>query len=78
MGSRLSQHKRVAGSLRTEKRHVWLPESHRLLQRSALATPILGPLKASAYDDWINSLNPLYSPPGTRIEPDRSNWGIKV
>lgn len=73
MGSRLRLHKRQAGSLEVESRHVWLPESHRLVTHSAL----LGPVSAAAYRSWCASLNPLYAQPNTRIEPDRANWGVK-
>jgi hypothetical protein len=76
MGSRLRQHTRVAGSLETVSNHLWLPESSRLIQRSAMLGPV-GALFGEARTSWFNSLNPLRAMPGSRVEPDRSNWGVK-
>ena len=73
MGSRLREHARTPGSFETISRHTWLPESHRLLQRSAA----LGPLSAAQYRAWLNGLNPRKSQPGVRVEPDRRSWGLK-
>jgi len=73
MGSRLREHVRLPGSIETVSRHLWLPESHRLLQRSAA----MGPLSASLYLDWVASLDPKAPRPGHRIEPDFTNFGIK-
>lgn len=73
MGSRLRQHARAVGSINTVSRHIWLPESHRLLQRMAAG----GAMTATAYREWTNSLNPLFRQAGVRIEPDRTNWGLK-
>ena len=73
MGSRLREHVREAGSLATTTRHLWLPESHRLLSRAA----VMGPLAAAGYQEWVASLDPLKPKPGHRIEPDWNNWGLK-
>ena len=73
MGSRLREHVRKPGSIEVENRHLWLPESHRLVQRSAA----LGPLSAAQYRAWVESLDPKATPAGRRIEPDRRNWGLK-
>jgi hypothetical protein len=40
MGSRLREHIRGAGSIETVNQHLWLPESSRLLQRSAALGPL--------------------------------------
>ena len=73
MGSRLRQHSREPGTLKTVTKHTWLPESHRLLTRSA----VLGPVSSAGHSSWVNSLSSNYRRPGLRIEPDRSNWGLK-
>ena len=71
MGSRLRSYSRVAGSIDTVARHAWLPESHRLLQRSAI-------VGRDMHKQWVASLMPRSGrKAGTRIEPDRANWGIK-
>ena len=58
---------------RAETKHLWLPESSRLVQRSA----ILGPLSYATQRDWLSSLDPTVTRPGRRVEPDRRNWGVK-
>ena len=73
MGSRLREHVRQPGSIEVANRHLWLPESHRLLQRSAA----LGPLSAAQYRAWLDSLDPNVASAGRRVEPDRRNWGLK-
>ena len=74
MGSRLRSYSRVPGTIDTVSGHVWLPESHRLLLRTVSAT--VG--SASQRVAWINSLMPgEKQEAGKRIEPDRTNWGLK-
>ena len=74
MGSRLRSYSRVPGSIDTISGHVWLPESHRLLMRAVGAT--VG--SASQRAAWVNSLMPgVKQAAGKRIEPDRTNWGLK-
>ena len=75
MGSRLRQHTRVPGALQTSSSHLWLPESHRLLARSALSSRsgVLGGL----YRSWVKSLDPRGGSRWAVVEPDRANWGVK-
>jgi hypothetical protein len=74
MGSRLREHVRETCSLTTVSRHLWLPESHRLTQRAA----VMGPLSATLHNAWLRSLDPKAIPlPGTRVEPDFNNFGLK-
>ena len=73
MGSRLREHVRGVGRIDTKNNHLWLPESHRLAQRSAA----FGPLSYAGYQAWLQSLDPSVASPGRRIEPDRRNWGLK-
>ena len=35
------------------------------------------PILCVWYRSWVNSLNPLYQKAGLRVEPDRTNWGVK-
>lgn len=73
MGSRLRSYSRVPGSIDTISGHVWLPESHRLLMRAVGAT--VGSASRAA---WVSSLMPgEKQAAGKRIEPDRTNWGLK-
>jgi pimeloyl-ACP methyl ester carboxylesterase len=73
MGSRLRQHSRVPGALQTTSSHLWLPESHRLLARSAVTSGVLG----GFYRAWVRSLNPKGGDRWAIVEPDRANWGVK-
>ena len=73
MGSRLREHTRQPGSLEQTTKHLWLPEAHRLVQRST----VLGSLTKDIQRDWLNSLDPYRSLAGRRVEPDRRNWGLK-
>ena len=74
MGSRLRSYSRVPGTIDTVSGHIWLPESHRLLLRTVGAT--VG--QSSQREAWINSLMPgEKQAAGKRIEPDRTNWGLK-
>ena len=73
MASRLRSHTRRDGSDAVESRHLWLPESHRMVFRTSFMAPVTGPL----YHTWVNSLNPNEPVPGMRVEPDRSNFGVK-
>ena len=73
MASRLRSHTRREGSDAVESRHLWLPESHRMVFRTSFMAPVTGPL----YHTWVNSLNPNEPVPGMRVEPDRSNFGVK-
>ena len=41
--------------------------------RTSFMAPVTGPL----YHTWVNSLNPNEPVPGMRVEPDRSNFGVK-
>ena len=69
MGSRLRSYSRVPGSIDTISRHIWLPESHRLLMSRAVG---------DQHRSWVNSLMPgTKQQAGKRIEPDRANWGLK-
>ena len=74
MGSRLRSYSRVPGTIDTVSGHIWLPESHRLLLRTVGAS--VG--QSSQREAWINSLMPgEKQAAGKRIEPDRTNWGLK-
>jgi hypothetical protein len=69
MGSRLRQHSRVPGALQTTSSHLWLPESHRLLARSAVTSGVLG----GFYRAWVRLLNPKGGDRWAIVEPDRAN-----
>ena len=73
MGSRLREHVLTPGKAEVTTNHLWLPESHRLLQRSAA----LGPLSWAQYKAWVASLDPAGAAAGRRVEPDRRKWGLK-
>ena len=73
MGSRLRLHTRPPGATSVSATHLWLPESHRLLLRSASLSAVSGPL----YRAWVDSLNPTRTAKHQRVEPDRSNHDSK-